>query len=155
MRIKYLLFFSVLVLLAFGLSSTAFASTRIDLIKNDTLEIERLPSRGYRILRIFAYNDNNELVVTGRVKRLHSTYFGTGHVDIAIISPGGEILNQVSTSYTPRYLRRKPSRGSRFEVRFPDVPQVGSTVRIVHHRNDELKNIAFQCENNMAASDGS
>lgn len=155
MRTKNQLFFSVFVLLAFGLSASAFASTRINLIKNDALEIERLPSRGYRILRVFAHNDNNELVVTGRVKRRHQTYFGRGHVDIAIVSPGGEILNQVSTSYTPRYLRRKSSRGSRFEVRLPDIPQVGSTVRIVHHRGNSPKNRAFQCENNMATSDDS
>jgi len=144
------LFLLVLIFLMVSSAIVSCASTHEDLIKNETVKIERIPSREYRITRVFAYNENNVLVVTGRVERWNSTYSGSGHIDIAIVDPEGNITNRISTYYIPRLVCRNPSHGSRFEVRLSNIPSMGSIIRIAHHRNIIPQNESFQCKNNIA-----
>lgn len=150
MRTKMRLFLGVFALLVTGLVGVASASNRVDLIKNDTIKIEAVLNQGHQITRVFVYNENNKLVITGRIDRKHSAFLGNGHVDIAIVSPEGETLSQVSTYYIPRHIRKNPSRGSRFEVRLPSIPKKGSTIRIVYHKASKSASRIFQCGSNMA-----
>ncbi len=144
--IKILIMFSTVI----GMASATSAVNRIDLVENSSVKIERLTSKGYRIMRVFAYNESDTLVVSGRVKRWHSTPIAGGHVDVAVVSPSGNVVDRVSTYYIPQHTRRSPWKGSYFKVEFSDLPPEGSTIRVIHHRIVSPRAGKFQCENNLA-----
>ena len=144
----------VLIFLLAGIGFTGCASNRSNLAESGIFHIERMPSGNMSILGVQAFADNDQLVINGRVKRHSATFVdGGGHIDIAVFGPEGEILEQVSTDYVPRIIPRwkmRGMRGSYFEIRLPDIPPAGSTVRIAYHRNAVSADRTLDCGKNIA-----
>ena len=144
----------ILIILLAGIGFMGCASDRSNLAESGIVYIERMPSSNKSILGVQAFADNDQLVINGRVKR-HSASFvdGGGHIDIAVVGPEGDIIEQVSTKYVPRIIPRRKMRGMRgsyFEVRLPDVPPSGSTVRIAYHRTAIPASRTLDCGKNVA-----
>ena len=144
----------ILIILLAGIGFMGCASDRSNLTESGIVYIERMPSSNKSILGVQAFADNDQLVINGRVKR-HSASFvdGGGHIDIAVVGPEGDIIEQVSTKYVPRIIPRRKMRGMRgsyFEVRLPDVPPAGSTVRIAYHRTAISADRTLDCSENAA-----
>ena len=144
-------------ILSVSMTGWACASNRVNLLKNGTTKLEIIPSRGIYISRVYVIQDGDKLVIKGTVKRRSSSRAGSGHVDISIVSPEGEVFEKVSTFYIPRIIPSKPgrrkSRGSRFEVRLPTIPPTGSKVRVAYHRISKPDSRTFSCGENMAVSE--
>lgn len=157
MRMRNVSIFCALIFVTTGVFLTGCASDRVNLVDRGTLSIERVPSRGIYISEVRVNQDGNELVVTGRVKRRDVSAGGFGHVDVAIISPEGKTLEQVSTYFSPRIIPRKHDHrrlhGSRFEVRLPTIPPTGSKVRVAYHRISKPDSRTSSCGENMAVSE--
>lgn len=155
-KVKNVYVLSVLILDMIGFVFSGCTSSRLNLIDNGTFYLEQEPSSNISIFRVHAYLDGDELVINGRVKRRCASFIGVGgHIDIAIVSPEGEILEQVSTFYIPRIIPRKRAgliSGSHFEVRLPAVPPAGSTIRVKFHRAVKSRGEAFDCRKNAAGS---
>ena len=144
----------ILIILLAGIGFMGCALDRLNLAESGIVQIERMPSSNKSILGVKAFADNDQLVINGRVKR-HSASFvdGGGHIDIAVVGPEGAILEQLSTRYVPRIIPRwkmRGMRGSYFEVRLPDVPPAGSTVRIAYHKNAIPAGRTLDCGQNIA-----
>ncbi len=156
MKIKSVYILSVLILDMIGFVLSGCSSSRLDLIDNGTFYLEQEPSNNISIFRVHAHVDGDGLLINGRVKRRCASFSGVGgHIDVAIVSPEGEILEQVSTFYTPRIIPRKRARllsGSHFEVRLPAVPPAGSTIRVKFHIAAKSGDEAFDCRENAAGS---
>lgn len=133
-----ILFISILAVPGIALSGCA--SNRIDLVDIGQVSLQRLPSRGTYISRVHVFQDGDELVIRGRLRRGPSSMLGLGHVDIAIVNPEGKILKEVHTNYVPQILVRKQRRQAYFGVRISVVPPPGSTVRVTYqpgtHKRD-------------------
>ena len=109
---------------------------RVNLVENGTVTIEYMPSENIYISNAVAYQDGNEILITGVVKR-HANSSSTvdGHVHVFVLDPSGIILTQGATHYIPRIVRRKGSRESRFTIRFPIVSPKGTTIRVDYHKD--------------------
>ena len=104
------------------------------------------------------YQDDGDTVVSGKVK-LNKNLFQSkqGHVDIAVISSDGTVLDTASVFYNPRRRTRrmqlKANTGSSFTARFPGLLPQGSIVRLVPHNS--IKETAykidkgFHCRSNL------
>jgi hypothetical protein len=111
-------------------------TNRIDLADNGTVSVEKVPSQNVKILWTSVYQDGEDLVVYGTVRRYgYSSYPMKTHVDIIIFSPDGTILQERQTKDICVPIRR-PGRGisfARFRERFAVLAEGGSKVKIVCH----------------------
>jgi len=137
MRVKN---FSVLFLL--GVVTTAMflsgcAPKHVNLITKKGVSIEANHSARVDISDVAVSEDGNELVITGKVYRRNRSISGSGHVDVTILDPAGNLIEKGSVPYTPATLPKTPGarrhRGSRFEVRLPSVLPAGSKVQVAYH----------------------
>ncbi len=123
---------------------------------------KRVPSEDVHISEALAYEDGDELVIYGKVKRGPDNCCDAvrGHVDIVVIGPEGYLLDMASTMYRPRNIPKVRSRSSRFRVRLPYTLPDGVTIRIAYHsRLGAADSVAyagsmFRCEQNMAIPGG-
>jgi hypothetical protein len=137
-------------LFAAGLMGLGCAAGKVNRVEKGTASVERVHSRNIAVSRVYVYQDGDQLEIAGRVKRLRSTIANGGHVDIAIVSPEGELLEQVSTGYVPRIIRRRGSREALFTVRLPIIPPEGSRVRVAYHKIEKPGDGAIDCGDNTA-----
>jgi hypothetical protein len=117
-----------------ALLGCATSQASISDIGNTRVEI--LPSGDNRveITRADAYRAGDELVITGKAVRQRLLFTSDkGHIDIAVIGPGGEQVKLGTAEY-----RHHPSRQrvSSFKVRFPDAFEQGTKVRMIFHTLD-------------------
>lgn len=106
----------------------------------------------------YTYEDGDELVICGRVKRGYQNCCDSarGHVDIALLAPDGFVIDAFSTLYSPHNIPKVRSRSSRFKVRRPYLPPDGLIIRMAYHSDLEAADSAayaggvFDCEQNKA-----
>ena len=106
----------------------------------------------------YTYEDGDELVICGRVKRGYRNCCDSarGHIDIALLTPDGFVIDAFSTLYYPHNIPKVRSRSSRFEVRRPYLPPDGLIIRMAYHSDLEAADSTayaggvFNCEQNMA-----
>ncbi len=147
-----------IVLTMIVMSVLGCATNRISHTNQLSVPFELVSSEDAHISKAYAYEDGSELVVSGKVKRNAQNCCdpARGHVDIAVLGPGGNILDVISTLYSPRNIPKARSRTSRFVVRLPyTLPEVAA-IRLAHHSSLDFLNITAHaagtlvCEQNMA-----
>ena len=122
---------------------------------------ESMSPKGVIISNVRAYEDADEFVIRGKVKRTFNNCCDAtrGHIDIAVVAPDGLVMDIVSVLYTPRDTPRIRSRASHFTARLPYTIPEDITLRITYHdnlavavpsTNDRDK---FLCEQNMTSFD--
>ena len=118
------------------------------------LFVEPIPSSRVSLSNIIVRQEGDELVITGEVRRLNAGFSGIGHVDVAVVSPGGTVINHAHAAYTPKILPKTPGarkhRPSRFEVHLRCVPPKGSVVRMAYHGKPAQDDPLLDCEDNFA-----
>ncbi|MBC8472595.1 MAG: hypothetical protein H8D56_24285 [Planctomycetes bacterium] len=106
----------------------------------------------------YTYEDGDELVILGHVKRglQNCCDSARGHVDIALLAHDGTVIDSFSTLYSPGNIPKVRSRSSNFKVRRPYLPPDGVIIRMAYHNSLEGADSAlyvgdvFQCEENKA-----
>jgi len=142
---------TTLILLGSGLILAGCGYNRVQLAGGKVFSIERVESGPIYISWVHAEEMNKEMIVSGLL-RSHFTYTqGTGHVDVAVIGPGGELLGQTSVHYDPKTIpTRFRGKESHFEARFPFIPPDGSRIRVKLHYSPVLELKDSDSENNGA-----
>ena len=138
------------ILAAACLGAAGCAAKGTDLAAAGVVSLERPPSGRIYVSGAHVRAVGNTLVVSGRVRRLDLSAGGAGHVDVAVIGPGGRVLAQAGTAYIPRIIPRKGARESYFTVRLDLVPPDGSKVRAVYHKGRASPSGRFDCGSNAA-----
>jgi len=117
---------------------------------------ECVPSKNVIVNDVHAYEEGDELVIYGKVKRTvdNCCDASRGHVDIAIVAPDGLVLDMISVPYSPHNIPKVRSRTSRFITRLPYTLPEGITLRIIYHGSVEVISTAcaknkLLCEQNM------
>lgn len=118
-------------------SSGCTAVNRRDLIKNGTLTIDRQKTGKAYIASSSAYEENDELVITGILRRRDQVGGPIKtHIDVAIVSAAGTVTDEVRSSdieVSRRITGRSYLSSERFTIRISDVPPRGSVIRLVSH----------------------
>ena len=121
----------IAVIIAAALASGC-TRTRANLVENRTVSVETVDSQRTRVSRVSAYQEDTQLVITGRLRRRGTfAVAGSGLVDVIILGPDGTVIDEGSTRYVPRLIRKGHS--STFTMRFPVVAPKGTVVRVAHH----------------------
>jgi hypothetical protein len=148
MKAKKLKILFVIMIVSVGVTGWAYALNCVNLLNNGKLKLEVVPSKGYYISKVHVNQVDDGIEITGDVKRRSYAGKGSGHIDIAIISPEGDVLKKLSTFYSPRMIpmKRIHMRESGFEVYLPMIPPKGSRVRVALHRPSRSVSKEFSCE---------
>jgi hypothetical protein len=125
---------------------------RVQLDGGRTFSVERISSVPIYVSWVNAEEKDDGMVIRGILRTNSSHTDGSGHVDVAVLSPGGELLGQTSTDYAPKAFR-KYRREARFETRFPFVPPDGSRIRVALHQRQGLEKGSADCSNNRAVKE--
>ena len=144
------------ILIVIVMTLSGCASNRVNLLDESKVFIEYVPSKWIDFNRVHAGQAENEFIITGRLKHRNISLYRAGHVDVAIVSPEGKVLECASTSYTPRNISRRricKHRGSYFEVRLPIVLREGSKVRLAHHQTMKSIGKQYDCKENAGLPD--
>ena len=110
------------------------ATDRVDLVDAGVLSLEQHTTGKVYIAWSDAYKDGDGFVVTGVLRRRDTVGLPIkAHVDIAILSPDGTIIDESRSSdvYVPRRIIGRGQSLKRFRVRFSNIPPQGSLVRLV------------------------
>lgn len=110
------------------------------------------------ISKAYTYEDGDELVILGYVKRSFQNCCDSarGHVDIALLTQDGTVIDAFSTLYSPTNIPKVRSRSSSFKVRRPYLPPDGIIIRMAYHNSLEGADSAlyagdvFDCGQNKA-----
>lgn len=120
----------------------------------EDLFVEHIHSTRVSLSNIIVAQEGDELVITGEVRRLNAAFSGMGHVDVAVVSPSGAVINQTNADYTPKILPKTPGarrhRPSHFGVRLRCVPPKGSIIRVAYHGKPAQDDPLLDCEDNLA-----
>ncbi|MEK6777934.1 MAG: hypothetical protein AABY87_13820 [bacterium] len=141
---------SIFILVALWILFSGCTANRINLVEQGAVSLVMVQSKMITISKAYVYQDVDVLEVSGNVKRRDSSIGNWGHVDISVINPGNEIVDQVSTRYYPGIIRRRGARESFFTARLTAIPPKGSIVRVAYHEAVKSGNGVFDCGQNAA-----
>ncbi len=155
---KFSGFLPVMILVAAVVFISGCATSNVNPNATSVL-FESISPKGVILSNVRAYEDADELVIRGKVKRTFNNCCDAtrGHIDIAVVAPDGFVVDIVSVPYTPRDIPRVRSRTSHFTARLPYTLPEDITLRITYHDNLEVaastaySEDKFLCEQNMAA----
>jgi hypothetical protein len=122
-------------------------TNRVSLVDKNLVSVEKQGNKTVKILWTDVYNDGEDTVVYGAIQRRnHTCYPIKIHVDIAVVSPDGTILQESRTPdiYVARHTPGKGIDWTRFSVRLRCMPAQGSKVNMVVHSG-----ICVQSDNNL------
>jgi hypothetical protein len=118
------------------------ATSNLTCANEASVLLERILSEDVLISEMHAYEDEDELVIYGKVKRAADNCCDTtrGWVEIAVVAPDGLVLDVVSVSYKPRNIPKVRSRSSNFMARLPYTVPQGFVLRITYRTSLEVAN---------------
>jgi len=143
-------------LLMIGLAATgaglpACSQQPLKLIETGDLYTETVPSSQVYFSDITASQIADELIVAGKVSRRNTTFSGTGRIDIAVVAPGGTVIDTMDVPHTPPVLPKTPGarrhRSARFEARLRCRAPHWSIIRIAYHSRPVSKTSVSEEEN--------
>lgn len=123
--------------MGFGMLTTFIsgcATNRIDLVDKGLVSVETVPCKNVAIYGTTVYQEGENLLVYGFLRRRSHSGFPTKvHVEAKILSSDRTVLDEACSPVirVSAHRTRKHLSSSRFRVRFENIPPQGSTVRII------------------------
>lgn len=118
------------IIIATAITSTGCATTGKDLVRDGVVDVERESSRYALVTLVSAMQEGPDLLVRGEVRRRYGGRSPIpGHIDVQIVGPDGEMLEDASVGY---HRHSAKWRSASFYVRLESVPPRGSTIRVQH-----------------------
>ncbi|MEW5756460.1 MAG: hypothetical protein AB1810_09150 [Pseudomonadota bacterium] len=106
------------------------ASAGKDLVRDGTIEVEKVSSRQATITLVQVIQEGEEVLIRGQVQRRP---IGRGpipgHIDVELIEPGGGVLEKIHVGY---HRRSAKSRYAEFHGTLKTTPPAGSTLKVIH-----------------------
>ena len=118
------------------------ATNRVSLVDENMVSVEKQGNESVEILWTDVYQDGEDTVVYGVIRRRsHTSYPIKTHVDVAIVSPDGTMLQEARTPdiYVARRVPGKGTDWTRFKIRFPGALTQGSKVNMVVHSGSHVQ----------------
>lgn len=123
-----------------GLTLSGCTTHRIETATKKTYSLEYSPAlssvvslrNSVTVRNVKVYQDGNEFVVSGQVKRMHKVQL-PGHVDLAVCGPDGTLLVQETTRILNLESKRRGVLELPFRFRLDMVPPEGAKIRLEYH----------------------
>lgn len=115
------------------------ATTGKDLVRDNTVQIEKVSSRWATVRFVNVVQEDGEVTLRGEV--VHRPVGRgpiPGHIDLEVIGPDGEIVEEAVIEYHRRSVK---SRYATFHTTLKSAPAVGSKIRMTHDTR-----AVFSCE---------
>lgn len=155
MRVKNFSVLFQLGLMITGMFLSGCTPKHLNLITQKGVSIETTHSTQAHISDVVVSEEGNEIVITGKVSRLNRAISGSGHVDVTILDPSGNVIDKGTVPYTPATLPKTPGarkhRGSRFEVRLNCILPTGSKVQVTYHARIKHKSDDLGCKGSVSS----
>jgi len=102
------------------------------------IEVIKQPKQQWHFKRLTAYGSAEGTRVGGRLTAANRFGLPSGHVDIAVYSPSGKLITEMTTDYTPSILTHtmRKKGGLRFSAYLTKKLPPNSVVKVAFHRND-------------------
>lgn len=120
------------------------AEERVSLDYSPAYSVVLASGASVKVSKARAYQDGDEFVVSGRVKRMHRVQL-PGHVDLAVCAPDGTPLAQEIIRIQGLRSNRKGVLNLPFRHRLAMVPPEGARIRLQYHASASA-NTALSCE---------
>jgi hypothetical protein len=127
---------------------------------NGTAIHEDAPSKNICVVNVRSNQYDRELVISGDVRRECNFCYEDviGHIDIAVLDSGGDVLGTASTFYSPPNIPKTGRRSSSFAVRLPVAVGEGAVIRTAYHEDSDFAvsspdRETSHCRMNMALPD--
>ena len=121
------------------------ATTCVNLVKTGNVIVEVVPTEDEYIGSTHVYQNDKELVISGRVHTQgYAPTLEKGHVDVEIINPDGTLIKQCVHYF--KLLPRKLDLTVPFEAHLQplNLPK-GTKVRLTYHHTTSAEEILSQC----------
>ena len=113
------------------------ALNKVNLVDNGTVLLERVPAKDVYVASAYVFQDDSEMVISGKVKRVTaSSGIPHGDVHITIIAPDGTVIKELNVQDKPASIKKIYQGESSFTVRFPLIPPAGTKIRLAYHHSD-------------------
>jgi hypothetical protein len=112
---------------------------------NISIEIIPTPAQHITVSEINAYQKNERLIVSGKVKRLHSSH-RQGHVHLVICDPAGTLLAQRTVRIRDLVSKKRGEARFPFSTHFDHFPPAGSKIRAKFHAGMENDASVLKCD---------
>jgi hypothetical protein len=123
---------------------------RTNLVKAGVFAVEEASPAGIKFAETNVYRENGGLLVTGKLLRTYRSKSYPGHVDIALVAPGGKVVGTASVKNKMPFIGRSKRKTSSFRAKFTTVPPEGSTIHVRFHRKGSSETGQFDCGSNIA-----
>ncbi len=125
--VQFLLIFFIMLI-------TSCSSNLVNLVDNGSITLENVNTLDVIFTKLQVFQDNENLVIKGRVKRrYYHPQIIFGYVDVILFSPSGSVVMKKRCEHYPRRLPKSRFDGSRFSICIPIIPSGGSKARIEYH----------------------
>jgi hypothetical protein len=111
---------------------TGCATFNIPTTDRPDIRVERLPSHSQSVTDVRVYQQEEELVVSGKVTSSNPFYL-PGHVDIVLCPPDGVAIDRAQPRIFSHDSKRGGVKTANFTARLPQLPPAGSTIRLKYH----------------------
>jgi hypothetical protein len=133
-----------------ALKCVACGAAQVDLAKARTATITTLPSETHELYAVFIYQQEDDLVIYGKIKKTQGFCITPGHIDVAIVGKGGEILSSFGIPIERRAKERPGWFGAHYRARIPLIVPHGTEVRLAFHGEHCYRGMTFDVEDNVA-----
>lgn len=111
---------------------TGCATFNIPTTDRPDIRVERLPSHSQSVTDVRVYQQEEELVFSGKVTSSNPFYL-PGHVDLVLCAPDGVAIDRAQPRIFSQGSKRGGVKTAKFTARLPQLPPTGSTVRLQYH----------------------
>ena len=121
----------------FVITFAGCATKGINLSKNGSVEIERIASENIFIPWADAYQDSNDLMISGVVERRYQTAGDIKtYIEVQIVDASGQLLKQARTAdiHVPPKVPHRALKWEHFDLTIPMIAPNETIIRLVVHR---------------------
>ncbi|MEZ5542941.1 MAG: hypothetical protein R3F42_13010 [Pseudomonadota bacterium] len=123
---------------------TGCATTGRDLVRDNTVQIEKVSSRWATVRSVNVVQEDGEVTLRGEVVRWPPVRGSIpGHIDLQVIGPDGEIVKEAVIEYHRRSVK---ARYATFHTTLKPATAAGSTIRVTHDTRAVFSCKQLHCE---------
>ncbi len=110
------------------------AQNRVSLVDADKVSVEGMSTHHVYFPWVDVFKEDGAAIVKGtlRQRQMHKHPM-SGHIDVLILAPDGQVIEQAQTSIRPRRHSRRGPKDAHFAVPLSIMPPDGAMVRVQYH----------------------
>ncbi len=110
------------------------APNRASLVESNNVSVERMATPHVYFPWVDVFRENGAAVVKGAIRqRYQHKHSMSGHIDVLLSDPDGQVIEQAQASIRPHRLTRRGPKQAHFDVPLTTMPPDGAVIRVQYH----------------------